>query len=98
MQGHKGPVTAVAIHPLHPSEQQQPEAASGQSAALPAFLLVSTAGDSEVWTPLLMHTCVCMCVSIMAVTRTTMATVSPILYPLYIDTIHYHGTYRVSDA
>eukprot|EP00983_Pelagomonas_calceolata_P129626 1161623-Pelagomonas_calceolata.AAC.4 len=45
LQGHKGAVTDVCVHLLHPCEQQQ-GAAQGQSP--PSFLLVSTAGDSEV--------------------------------------------------
>jgi len=47
LQGHKGPVTDVAIQQLHPSEQHL--GATGSSPKEnPPFLLVSTAGDSEV--------------------------------------------------
>lgn len=47
LQGHKGPVTDVAIHRLHPSEHHQ-GAMGSQPEQHPPFLLVSTAGDSEV--------------------------------------------------
>ena len=63
-QGHKGPVTALAIQQLHPCEQQQqqqPQSHQHPQQPPPAFLLVSVGGDSEV--------CVCVRVCVRACVR-----------------------------